>query len=137
MPRSIHTMTPGEIRDSLETLTGDDRLDISAIKGAVSHETLAFNKDTVTQVIKTLTAGAKIKCVTVNVTTAFVGNKTITIGFPANPSEITGNSVNLTKTNLYKFDSYRKSVAPETLMVYFSGMATAGAGEIVVEFVNN
>lgn len=89
------------------------------------------------QILKGLVPGTVIKCVTVKITTPFSGGtgRTLSIGFPADNSEIaTTTQLNLTIANMYKFDVYRTSAISETLMAYWGGTATAGAGKIIVEF---
>jgi len=106
-------------------------------KSSAMKEILNFDKDSgPSQVIKVLSTGTIIKCVTVNVTTVFDSGFTISVGFPADNDEIAlTTDCLLTELNLYKFNLYRTSAASETITAYFAGSSTGGAGTLIVEFI--
>lgn len=98
-------------------------------------EHLVITKDTATSIIKICQAGTKIKEVIVKINTAFTGTFAISLGFPADHSEIFATTnINLSKaSSVYKFHPWRISEIYETLTLYVTGTSTAGDAEIFVE----
>jgi hypothetical protein len=96
---------------------------------------LAFDKDSgPSQTLKELEATDLIEEVVIVVMTAFDPGFTLSIGFPANNTEIVDTTENdLTTTGVFKYFPYRESLLTETLTAYFAGVSAGGAGYIFVK----
>lgn len=71
--------------------------------------------------------------IVVKVTEVFDAGVNMSLGFPANNSEIAPqNKINLQKLGTYKFYPYRETVVAETLTAYFSGASSSGKGKIFI-----
>jgi len=78
----------------------------------------------------------KLMRITVIITTPFDGTKAMSIGFPANNSEIApANKINLKKLGSKTFYPFRLSAINETLTAYFPGTSNVGAGFICIELL--
>ena len=71
--------------------------------------------------------------IVIKVINVFDSGFDMSLGFPANHSEIAPSSkISLQREGSYKFFPYRKSSISETLTAFFSGTSTKGNGTIFV-----
>jgi len=93
-----------------------------------------FN-DTPQKTLIVLSPGDFIKDVYLEIEQAFDNNATISIGFPANNTEIMDIDENRPdKENVFHVVPFRESATVENLNVYIQNAPTIGAGRVVVEF---
>ena len=84
--------------------------------------------------VKMLATGDRIGRVVVRVDSVFNSGVTITIGFTASPSEITGSTqTRLQKLRKHTFFIFRDTVSAETVQVFKTGTATQGSFTLFVE----
>ncbi len=83
--------------------------------------------------LKSMVIGDFIKSVLIHVTSVFDVGLSLSVGFPADPSELVSQSdVKLRKLGMYEFSVYRFSTIAETFNMYFYGSSTQGSGIIYV-----
>jgi len=107
-------------------------IDDSSIGGAEELLTKNFNfASTSPLFLKQYEIDSNISSVIVNVTEAFTAGATMSLGFPANNSEVVAqDEIDLTKVQSYEFQPLKvfESITPFNLYKY--GVATSGSGVV-------